>query len=135
MKKFIKYFPVLFILLTLVSCEKDAGKLPAIAFLTGSGYISSDVTLTKGSTIAIGIKASKSEDKDVLKKFNYSRSINGAAASTVTDKTLSGTEGDTFTYETTEKLDTVAGVATKYTFTVTNRDGLVNQVSLTVTTK
>lgn len=135
MKKFILYFPVFFILLAFVSCEKDAGKLPIIAFITGSGYISSDVSLTKGSTIVIGIKASKAEDKDVLKKFNLSKSVNGAAAVTMVDKTLSGTEADSFTFEQTEKLDTVVGVTNKYTFTVTNRDGLVNQVSLSVTTK
>ncbi len=114
------------------SCDKDAGLLPKIAFKTASGYVSSDITLAKGAALKIGIDASKSEDKDVLKKFNISKSVNGAAATTVFTKDLSRTEGDNYTYDYSEILENAAQT-NKYTFTVTNRDGLVGQVTLTVT--
>lgn len=117
------------------SCEKDEGKLPDISFKTGGSYVSADASVTGGTAITIGINAAKTEDKDVLKKFNISRSTNGAAATSVFDKTLSGSEGDNYSYDYTTTLDNVVGQTDKYTFTVTNRDGLVNQVSLTITIK
>lgn len=117
------------------SCEKDEGKLPAISFKTGGTYITMDTSLTAGSTFTIGINASKSEDKDVLKKFNISKSVNGGAAATVFDKDLSGSEGDNYSYDFTSTLESTVGQTNKYTFTVTNRDGLTNQLSLTVTIK
>ena len=58
-----------------------------------------------------------------------------AAGVTVFDKDLTGTEGDSYTYDYTTAIDSVSGNLDKYTFTVTNRDGLVNQVFLTVRVK
>jgi len=120
-------------IVSLMSCEKDEGKLPNISFKTGSGYVSADAVLPGGGDITIGIDASKSEDKDVLKKFNISKSVDGAAASTVYSQDLTGSDGDNFSYDYTTTLGTASGQTEEYTFTVTNRDGLVNQVSLTVT--
>lgn len=117
------------------SCEKDEGKLPNISFKTGGSYITTDTAITAGTTITIGISASKAENKDVLKKFNISKSVNGAAATTVYDKDLSGSEGDNYSYDFTPTLESTVGQTNKYTFTVTNRDGLTNQVALTVTVK
>lgn len=116
-----------------VSCEKDEGKLPNINFIPGGNYTYTSSSLSQGTSFTIGINASKSEDKDVLKKFNISRSTNGAAAVSVFDKDLSGGEGDSYTYDFTGVTDSVPGQTDKYTFTVTNRDGLVNQVNLTLT--
>ncbi|MBI1306720.1 MAG: hypothetical protein GC181_08910 [Bacteroidetes bacterium] len=126
---------LLIALTTLVySCkEEDEGKLPEIEFKTGSGYISSDQTLAKGASFKIGIEANKEEDKDVLTKFNISRSVNGAASTTVKDQSLSGSDADHYEYDFTGTMDTISGQTNKYTFTITNRDGLVNQVSLTLT--
>ncbi len=132
MKNFI-YSILISGLFILSSCEKDEGKLPNIAFATASGYLTTDANVAKGSSFKIAITASKAEDKDVLKTFNLSKSINGAVNSTVLDKSLSGSEEDQFTYEYSGVADTIVGQKTKYTFTVTNRDGLVNQVALTVT--
>ncbi|MCB0667446.1 MAG: hypothetical protein KDC80_16575 [Saprospiraceae bacterium] len=117
----------------LVSCEKDEGILPDIHFKTGGNYISSDMTLPGGSSVLIGIEAAKTEDKDVLKKFNISKSIDGATPVTIYDQDLSGSEGDNYSYDFNTTIDTVSSQMEKYTFTVTNRDGLVNQVSLTLT--
>ncbi|MCB0518340.1 MAG: hypothetical protein H6577_06175 [Lewinellaceae bacterium] len=120
-------------LATITSCEKDEGKLPDISFKTGGSYVSADTTLPIGSTVTMGIDAAKTEDKDVLKRFNISKSINGGTAESVFDKDLSGSEGDNYSYDFTTTLDSVANQVNRYTFTVTNRDGLTNQVSLSIT--
>lgn len=132
MKKYI-IFPVLAIIAVFASCEKDAGLLPNIAFKKTTGYVSRDTTVSKDSVIVIGINASKSEDKDVLKKFNISESVNGGTSTSVYTADLTGAEGDSYSYDFTPALGTTAGIYKTWTFTVTNRDGLVNQVSVKVT--
>ena len=135
MKKRIKLLVLFLSVFAIFSCEKDAGKLPGISFKTGGVYISSDVTLDKGSNVTIGINASKSEKRDVLKKLNISKRVNGGGAISIIDKVLNSSEEDNLSYDYTDVLDTISGQVSKYTFTVTNRDGLVNQVSLSITTK
>jgi transposase len=115
------------------SCEKDEGKLPNISFKTGTNYTSTTTVKSANSPIVIGINASKAEDKDVLKQFNISKSVNGASNITVFSKVLSGSEGDNYSYDYADTLSSTIGDVEKYTFTVTNRDGLLNQVSLTLT--
>jgi hypothetical protein len=135
MKNFITSILLFSLFALFTSCEKDEGKLPNISFKTDAKYISADATIAGGTDILIGINASKSESVDVLKKINISKSINGGTATSVFDKDLTGTEGDTYAYDYATKLEKVVGQTNKYTFTVTNRDGLVNQVSVTVTIK
>ncbi len=135
MKRILFVVAMMIAMFSLISCEKDEGKLPNISFKTGGSYISADASLALGSSFTIGIDASKSEKKDVLKQFNISKSVNGAANESIFDKSLSGGEGDNFSYDFNGTVDSPEGLATKYTFTVTNRDGLTNQVSLTVTTE
>ncbi len=129
-------FKIMFLsvsILTLAACKKDEGNLPTISFKTGGAYISSDVSKSKGSALVFGINAEKAEKKDVLKKFNISKSINGGTSVSVYDQDLTGGDADKYTYDYSATLDTIVGQTCKYTFTVTNRDGLVNQVSSTVT--
>ncbi|MBK9983933.1 MAG: hypothetical protein IPP15_16465 [Saprospiraceae bacterium] len=135
MKNIFSIFKLLSIIAIITACEKDAGKLPNIDFKTGLTLISEDTSLTAGTSITIGINASKADDKDVLKKFTVSKSVNGGTATTVYTQDLSGAEGDSYTHEYTETLAGNAGDIIKYTFTVTNRDGLMNQVFLTITIK
>ena len=133
MKQLLKGITLFSIVSIITSCEEDQGLLPKISFKTGGNYISSDTTLAGASPILIGIDAAKSEEVDVLKKFNISLSVNGTTAIPLYNKDLSGSEGDKYTYDLPAVLDTIHGQADKFIFTVTNRDGLVNQVSLTVT--
>ena len=136
MKHLNKLLAIAFINLSffgLTSCEKDEGKLPAISLKTDAAYVSSDVTRPGGSTITIGIEAAKTESRDVLKKFNISKSVNGGETTTVLSKDLSGSDGDKYSYDYTTTLENTPGQVNKYTFTVTNRDGLVNQVSVQAT--
>lgn len=132
MKKLTTFVAIVMSVLLFASCDKDEGKLPNIAFKTGTTYISSDVTLSKDTTVLIGINASKSEDKDVLKTFDGSRSYDGAAAASFTSETLSGSNGDSYSKDVSITTRNQAGTE-KYTFTVVNKDGLKNTVSLTVT--
>lgn len=133
MKHIIKSIVALSIVALISSCAKDPGKDPYIKFIYAPGYTSADATMPKASNITIGISAQKAESEDVLKKFNISKTVNGGAASTIFDKDLSGIEGDDYTYTYSAKLDTVSGQTNDFIFTVTNRDGLTNQVSLKVT--
>ncbi len=134
MKNSIKLVALLAIAtLTFNSCEKDSGTLPTISFKAGSAYVSTDVTKAVGSSILFGIDAAKSEKRDVLKKFDVSISVNGGTAVSVFTKDLTGNEQDNYSYEYSTLAGSVAGQTCKYTFTVTNRDGLVNQIFSTVT--
>ncbi len=124
---------VLFVLLfNLSSCEKDSGKLPNIGFKTGGNYTSADVTKTAGDTIVVGISASKAEDADILKTLSITKSVNGAAATTLQTITLTTAQQDTYSQDFTLTAG-AAGTASLYTFTVSNRDGLINSVHLTLT--
>lgn len=116
------------------SCEKDEGKLPNIAFKTGAGYISADAAVFVDSAVTVGISASKAETADVLKTFNLTRTINGVDSSLVTTA-LTGSQGDAYATDVVLKGLAPIGKKATYTFAVTNRDGLVNKVSLSITSK
>ena len=113
------------------SCKKDEGKIPNIAFKTGTIYTSADKTIAVGDSVTIGINASKAEDKDYLKTFTISKAIGTAAATEIYNEGLSGSTGDSYAHDivvhgTTAQKET-------YTFTVVNKDGLTNSVTLTLT--
>ena len=116
----------------LSSCEKDAGKLPDISFKTGAGYIAADATVARNIAFKVGINAAKTESNDVLKTFNISVSFDGGPSSTVYSETLTAAQGDNYTYDFNRTTRNQAGTE-KYTFTITNRDGLINTVTLTIT--
>lgn len=124
---------VLFVaLVNFTSCEKDEGKLPNISFKTGAGYTAADKTVNSGDTVMVGINASKSEGEDVLKTLNISKSVDNGASTTVQNVTIPTSQEDSYSGD----FNLVAGAAghtEKYSFTVTNRDGLTNTVSLTLT--
>lgn len=120
-------------LINLSSCEKDKGKLPNIAFKTTAGYTHADLTTASGTVLLVGIDASKSEGEDVLKTFNVSKSVDGAAATTVTNTTLTTAQEDNYSVDYPVTTSSASGHTEKWSFTVTNRDGLTNTVSFTVT--
>lgn len=134
MKKFSFYAFIALSLLT-ASCKKeeDEGKVPNISFKVASGYVSSDISLTKDTTVTVGIIASKAEDKDVLISFDESVTYDAAATGTsVYSESLTGSNGNNYTKDISIKTRSTAGTE-KYTFTVINRDGLKNSVSLKIT--
>jgi|ERR1043165_1442585 hypothetical protein len=120
-------------LVNLSSCEKDEGKLPNINFKTGGTYTSADLHLDAGDVVTVGIHATKSEGEDVLKTLNESVSVNGATATTVQTITIPSAQEDEYNNDFNITAAGASGTTLKYIFTVTNRDGLTNAVSLTLT--
>lgn len=131
MKKLIFYIGFLFAAL-LSSCEKDEGKLPAISFKTGAGYTFEDKIVAKNSVVLVGIDAAKTEDKDVLKTFDVSRGYDGAAVTSFINESLTGAQGDNYSRDVSITTRNQEGTE-KYVFTVINRDGLINNVTLVLT--
>ncbi|NVK04319.1 MAG: hypothetical protein HWD92_05825 [Flavobacteriia bacterium] len=120
-------------LFTLSSCEFDEGILPDIEFKTGSGYLYEDTTLESGASFKTGIRAEKTENRDVLKKFNISTSVNGGATTSIYNRDLNDSEEDYFSYDYNGTVQADSGDVVLYIFTVSNRDGLVNQVDFEIT--
>lgn len=133
MKKSILLFALATICTALffTSCEKDEGAIPNISFKTGGNYVSANDTVNVGDTILVGINASKAEKKDPLKSFDVTRSYDGGAGTSIMSQELSGGDGDNFSKDVTLIMRNTAGTE-KYTFTVINKDGLKNSVTLTM---
>ncbi|MEP6617361.1 MAG: hypothetical protein ABJA57_12310 [Ginsengibacter sp.] len=134
MKKINQYILVSLTVLLICgsSCKKDPGKLPDISFISDTGYTSSDAALGKNEPFKIGINAAKTEEEDILKTFNISVSYDGGPSESILSQTLATSQGDNYTYDLVKSTRNQAGIE-KYSFTITNRDGLVNTVSLTLT--
>lgn len=115
------------------SCKKDeeeGGDEMKINFKATAGYNFTDATLPGGTAIKVGVEAETDKAQDPLIKFNISESVNGGAASTVYSEDI---ETIAYEYDYSFNLDTVSGNVHEYTFTVTNRDGLNAQKSITFT--
>ena len=132
MKKLVSYLAVALLFVSVASCEKDKGLLPNIAFITTDGYTYQDGAVSVGSDLKAGITASKAEDKDVLTKFTVTRSVNGGAEEEVLSEDLTGEDGNSFSADVNFTTGSTPGTE-KYTFTVVNRDGLINNVRFTLT--
>jgi len=110
--------------------EEDEGNELKINFKADTGYNYTDATLPGGTAIKVGIEAETEKPQDPIIKFNISESVNGGAASTVYFEDL---EDSDFEYDYSFELDSVSGNVHKYTFTITNRDGLNAQKNITFT--
>ena len=120
------------LLLTISSCEKDKGILPDISFKAGAGYTSADASIAKNTPFLVGVNAARTEDKDVLKTFNASVSFDGGASTTIYNEVLTTTQGDNYTHDLSLTTRNQSGTE-KYSFTITNRDGLINTITMTIT--
>src|ERR1044072_561321 len=135
MKKIRSVIVCICILFTLASCEKDEGKLPDLSFKTGPGYISANDTIAGDSTFTVGINAAKTEDEDYLKQFTISQSINDSPTYIVRQVTLSGGDRDKFATDFVTSLSPIHRQKNRFSFTISNRDGLVNQLELVLYVK
>jgi len=99
---------------------------PTLQFLGGAEYVSSDVELTAETPFAVGIRGTHTEN---IEKLRVSVSINGANAGTLFDSSFK-----------TKSLDYVfnhvtgpAAQTEKYTFTLTDKNGVETLRSITIT--
>ncbi len=137
MKRSLKKISTAVILLLIIlcngSCEKDKGILPYISFKTGAGYTSADASIAKNTAFMVGITAAKSEGNDILKTFTASVVYDASTTSiTAYSETLTAAQGDNYAKDLVLTTRNQAGIE-KWTFTITNKDGLVNSVTLTIT--
>jgi hypothetical protein len=124
-------FAVALMSATLVSCDKeDEGDEVHISFKSTSGYTFQDGTVAPGASVTVGVEAETEKAQDPLIHFNITESVNGGTGSSVYNEDFEATD---YEYDYTFVMDSVSGNAHAYTFTVTNRDGINKQVSLTLT--
>jgi len=135
--KILKIRSSFFILITttiflLSSCKKDKMIPPTIDFTTGAGYVSADGHLAVNTAFKIGVTAKRTEEKDDLKTFVVTRSYDGGAETTIDNVTIPSAQAGEFTNDYPFTTRNQNGTE-KYTFTVTNRDGLITTKSIIIT--
>lgn len=108
-------------------CKKDDPVGPTISFSTTTGSIVGNVTVDLGDSMTVGviITAGDADLTQVEAKYSY----DGAAAVSLEKRTLSGSTANEV-FELAAR--TIAGTE-KYTFIVTDKDGLSSEVSFTAT--
>jgi hypothetical protein len=116
----------------LSSCEKDKMIPPTIDFTTDAGYVSADGHLAVNTAFKIGVTAKRTEPNDDLKTFIVTRSYDGGAETTIDNVTIPAAQAGEFTKDYPLTTRNQNGTE-KYTFTVTNRDGLITTKTITIT--
>ena len=114
------------------SCEKDEMIPSTIDFTTGSGYTSADSHIALDTDFKIGVTAKRTEDKDDLKTFVVAVSYDGGAETTIDNVTIPADQAGEFTKDYDLTTRNTAGTE-KYSFTVSNRDGLITTKIITIT--
>jgi hypothetical protein len=118
------------IILKCSSCGKEDSKPPTISFAIDSVlYISRDTALLRESVFNVGIVAAKTGLEGMLSGMTVSFSRSGSGDSII--QQMSFVKQAFFQFYSYQAPD--SGVSDRYTFTVFERDGLSNSVSLTVT--
>lgn len=132
MKKTIYLTLVATMMLAFSGCELfDPHNPPKIAFKTGGNYTSEDVTVAPGTILVVGITADKVEDD--MKRYNISYKYDGASSTTTKETfTLSGAEQKHYEKDYDVTVRNQEGTE-KWYFTITDRDGNIAKLSLTVT--
>jgi hypothetical protein len=123
------WIPLLLFLMFFSSCENEQEPAASIEFKTGSGYTSQDATISRESSITVGIVVDKAENN--LKAYNVSVSYDGASTTiTVQDFTISSDENIHYDKDVNVTVRNQAGIE-KYYFTIVDVDGNVVQKMLT----
>lgn len=118
------------------SCRKiiEVGNKPVLEFEEGVDYITKDSTLLQDTKYMIKAVAGKAEDQTPNTTFEVVRTYSGSADTTVYYKELKGEEQNSFSYVHTFTTLKKAGTE-RFTFTVRNSYGIVNQKILIMTVK
>jgi len=138
MKKTIYLFGLLLLAGAMVftACKKDDDPepidlTPVLTFIGGAGYTSADAELTPGSTFKVGINASENAtSKKNIEIFKVVRIFNNTPTTVFEDDNIGE---QTFTWEQDLLANTQVGEE-KWTFTVTDKDGLIKELSFVITT-
>lgn len=124
---------IVLLLVIYIGCEKEDETAATIEFKTGIGYTSQDTAVAKGSSLIVGIIATKAEDN--LKSYNVSVSYDGASNTiTVQNFAISSDENTLYDKDVNFMVRNQAGTE-KYYFTVVDVDGNIVQKMLTFTIK
>ena len=125
------WIPLLLFLLFCISCENEQEPLASIEFKTDIGYTFQDATISRGSSITVGIVADKAENN--LKTYNISVSYDGALNTiTVQNFTISSDENIHYDKDVHFTVRNQTGTE-KYYFTIVDVDGNLVQKMLTFT--
>ncbi len=112
-------------------CEKDEEIPPEINFKTGSGYTLSDAIVSPDTSLTVGVIVEKKEDD--LKKYNVSVAYDGSATTTTVEEfTIPDSQYSHYEKDVTFSVRSIAGTE-QYFFTVTDSDGNIAQLTLTLT--
>jgi hypothetical protein len=127
----IKFHLLAIAIFALTSCERDEHKPPHVSLKTGSDYTSTDVTVTKGAALKVGMVADKVEDD--MKTYNVSYAYDGATTTTTAETfTLTSAEATHYEKDYTITTRNQAGTEMWY-FTITDRDGNIAKLSIKIT--
>ena len=125
------WISLLLFLLFCISCENEQEPSASIEFKTGTGYTYQDATISRGSSITVGIVADKPENN--LKTYNVSVSYDGALNTiTVQNFTISSDENTHYDKDVNFTVRNHTGTE-KYYFTIVDVDGNLVQKMLTFT--
>lgn len=109
-------FPVL-----LLSCKKDPPQPPKLSFKSGTGFVSSDVTVSAGDTLFVGVLADRTE-RD-LKVFYVDYAYDGTSLGTLYSRTYIGA-GENVHYENIVQIVTRSTPGNeRWIFNVSDDDG------------
>lgn len=117
--------------LLIFSCEKEGEGELSISLKSQKGYLSTDTVIATGSAIRLGIIAETIKDKDPIIRFNISESLNNGANTTLYSEDVETTRYE-HDFDFTLK-DSISGNRHRYTFTITNKDGINAQEYLSIT--
>jgi hypothetical protein len=122
---------IVFFLFLFISCEREQEPLPALELKTGAGYTSQNATISKGSSLTVGILATKAENN--LKTYNVSASYDGASSTiTIQSFTIPLDQNILYDKDVTFTVRNQPGIE-KYYFTIVDVDGNLVQKTLTFT--
>lgn len=105
---------------------------PTLDFISGAGYTTTDAHVALNTAFKIGVDAKRTEKDDDLKTFIVTRSYDGGTEVTIDNVVIVAAQAAEFTKDYNLTTRNQAGTE-KYTFTVTNRDGLITTKSITIT--
>ncbi len=128
---------VLSVLMIFISCKKENGdetsidKTPALSFMTGFDYISSNTTLEVSMAFKVGVQGSKNPNtNNAIETFKVIRNFNGIIETVYENKDVGESS---ISWESNERAISVEGEE-KWTFIIRDYTGYIKEISFVITT-